>query len=142
MKYSEIDIILLRGDVEDDQMIPDREEDIRPRFHRSKSHHGGGSGGAGSTGADGEGGGGGGGDGSDDDDGIGDDDDSSLSDWNLRKCSAAALDVLASVFRNELLPVLLPILKVCFCSLSFIHGAKVEAGRALVGDAFPPRVGN
>ena len=39
------------------------------------------------------------------------DDDSSLSDWNLRKCSAAALDVLASVFRNDLLPVLLPILK-------------------------------
>ena len=43
----------------------------------------------------------------DEDDG----DDSSLSDWNLRKCSAAALDVLASVFRNDLLPVLLPILK-------------------------------
>lgn len=36
MKYSEIDIILLRGDVEDDQMVPDREEDIRPRFHRSR----------------------------------------------------------------------------------------------------------
>lgn len=34
-----------------------------------------------------------------------------MSDWNLRKCSAAALDVLASVFRNDLLPVLLPILK-------------------------------
>ena len=112
MKYSEIDIILLRGDVEDDQMIPDREEDIRPRFHRSKSHHGGSgsAGGAGSTSAaDGEGGAGA--DGSDDEDGL--DDDSSLSDWNLRKCSAAALDVLASVFRNELLPVLLPILKVC-----------------------------
>ena len=45
---------------------------------------------------------------SDDEDGN---DDSSLSDWNLRKCSAAALDVLASVFRNDLLPVLLPILK-------------------------------
>ena len=27
------------------------------------------------------------------------------------KCSAAALDVLASVFRDDLLPVLLPILK-------------------------------
>ena len=45
---------------------------------------------------------------SDDEDGN---DDASLSDWNLRKCSAAALDVLASVFRDELLPVLLPILK-------------------------------
>ncbi len=33
-------------------------------------------------------------------------------DWNLRKCSAAALDVLANVFTTDLLPVLLPILKV------------------------------
>jgi len=90
MKYSEIDIILLKGDVEEDEMIPDREEDIRPRFHRSRSHHAG-------TGEDG------------DDDGL--DDDSSLSDWNLRKCSAAALDVLATVYMNDILPVLLPILK-------------------------------
>merc|ERR1719322_810933 len=105
MKYSEIDIILLRGDVEEDEMVPDREEDIRPRFHRSRSHHIEGGGGvmAGSPSA---------GDAaepnSDDED---DGDDNSLSDWNLRKCSAAALDVLASVFRNDLLPVLLPILK-------------------------------
>ena len=124
MKYSEIDIILLRGDVEDDQMIPDREEDIRPRFHRSKSHHGGSGGAGGTTAADGagEGGGGGGADGSDDEDGL--DDDSSLSDWNLRKCSAAALDVLASVFRNDLLPVLLPILKVCHCVSLLISGPR------------------
>merc|ERR1712223_1857930 len=105
MKYSEIDIILLRGDVEEDEMVPDREEDIRPRFHRSRSHHIEGGGGvmAGSPSA---------GDAaepnSDDED---DGDDNSLSDWNLRKCSAAALDVLASVFRNDLLPILLPILK-------------------------------
>jgi hypothetical protein len=40
MRYSEIDIILLKGDVEEDnQMVPDREEDIRPRFHRSKLRH-------------------------------------------------------------------------------------------------------
>ncbi|CAN7944319.1 unnamed protein product [Ixodes pacificus] len=38
MKYSEIDVILLKGDVEEDEMIPDREEDIRPRFHKSKTH--------------------------------------------------------------------------------------------------------
>ncbi|GLH02008.1 Importin subunit beta [Gryllus bimaculatus] len=143
MKYSEIDIILLKGDVEEDEMIPDREEDIRPRFHKSRTHtikH------SEENGDDNE-----------DDDGL--DDDSSLSDWNLnlvylflftprvvklmelllswvtpivfigvilhvlvfdvdsftwgtaRKCSAAALDVLANVFREELLPVLVPILK-------------------------------
>lgn len=34
-----------------------------------------------------------------------------LSDWNLRKCSAAALDVLSNVFHDSLLPVLLPLLK-------------------------------
>ncbi|PSN30206.1 Transportin-1 [Blattella germanica] len=48
MKYSEIDVILLKGtknlnwqhqgDVEEDEMIPDREEDIRPRFHKSRTH--------------------------------------------------------------------------------------------------------
>lgn len=48
----------------------------------------------------------------DDDDDIEDgDDDGSLSDWNLRKCSAAALDVLANVFKDDLLPILIPILK-------------------------------
>ena len=31
MKYSEIDIILLRGDVEEDENVPDREEDMKPR---------------------------------------------------------------------------------------------------------------
>ena len=25
--------------LEEDEMVPDREEDIRPRFHRSRSHH-------------------------------------------------------------------------------------------------------
>ncbi|XP_023724249.1 transportin-1 [Cryptotermes secundus] len=96
MKYSEIDVILLKGDVEEDEMIPDREEDIRPRFHKSRTHtikH------SEENGDEEE----------EEDDGM--DDDSSLSDWNLRKCSAAALDVLANVFREELLPVLVPILK-------------------------------
>ncbi|KAJ3604764.1 hypothetical protein NHX12_026816 [Muraenolepis orangiensis] len=72
MKYSEIDIILLKGDTEEDEAIPDNEQDIRPRFHRSRTvaqqHEGG-------------------------------------------KCSAAALDVLANVFRDDLLAHLLPLLK-------------------------------
>ncbi len=37
MKYSEIDVIILRGDVDDDANIPDRIEDIRPRFHRART---------------------------------------------------------------------------------------------------------
>lgn len=50
-------------------MIPDREEDIRPRFHRSKTHthkH---------TEENGDG---------DADSDDGDDDDGSMPDWNLR----------------------------------------------------------
>ncbi|XP_072023725.1 transportin-1-like isoform X2 [Amphiura filiformis] len=99
MKYSEIDIILLKGDVEEDEMIPDSEQDIKPRFHKSRTH---------SQQHSIE----------EEDDDVSDsgseyglDDDDALSDWNLRKCSAAALDVLANVFRDELMPVLLPILK-------------------------------
>ncbi|XP_058802239.1 transportin-1 isoform X2 [Phymastichus coffea] len=104
MKHSELDIILLKGDVEEDEMIPDREEDIRPRFHKSKTHH---QNHAGMKQHMDE-------NGSYDDkdcDEDGGDDDSSLSDWNLRKCSAAALDVLAGVFKEDILPVLVPILK-------------------------------
>lgn len=37
MKYSEIDVIILQGDVDDDEHIPDRIEDIRPRFHRART---------------------------------------------------------------------------------------------------------
>uniref|UniRef100_A0A6I8REM4 Transportin-1 n=1 Tax=Xenopus tropicalis TaxID=8364 RepID=A0A6I8REM4_XENTR len=96
MKYSEIDIILLKGDVEEDEAIPDSEQDIRPRFHRSRTvaqpHE--------EDGIEED---------DDDDDEL--DDDENISDWNIRKCSAAALDVLANVFREELLPHILPLLK-------------------------------
>ena len=92
-------------------MIPDREQDIRPRFHKSRTHtlhrEGAESGRPNADGEIAE-------DGDDLDDGDDDDgmdSDSTLSDWNLRKCSAAALDVLANVFKDDLLPVLLPILK-------------------------------
>ncbi|CAG0890893.1 unnamed protein product [Darwinula stevensoni] len=103
MKYSESDIILLHGDIEEDadEMVPDREEDIKPRFYRSKKHVQQHQLEANSViMTDGE---------ADSDGEL--DDDSLLSDWNLRKCSAAALDMLANVFREDILPVLLPILK-------------------------------
>lgn len=101
MKYSEIDIILLKvklliffyfyksciasicetvlsahvkcvqGDVEEDEAVPDSDQDIKPRFHKSRTvtlqHEGGG-------------------DEEDEDiDDDDDDDDDTLSDWNLRK---------------------------------------------------------
>uniref|UniRef100_A0A4W5LYW1 Uncharacterized protein n=1 Tax=Hucho hucho TaxID=62062 RepID=A0A4W5LYW1_9TELE len=70
MKYSEIDIILLKGDIEEeeDDTVPDSEQDIKPRFHKSRTvtlqHEGG----EGEEGEDDE-----------------DDDDDTLSDWNLRE---------------------------------------------------------
>ena len=83
--------------------MPDKDSDIRPRFHKAKTH----------LAVEGE----------EEclDDGEGSSDEDSddendlkkeaLSDWNLRKCSAAALDVLSNVFHTSLLPVLLPLLK-------------------------------
>ena len=31
-------IFKFQGDVEEDEMIPDKESDIKPRFHKSKTH--------------------------------------------------------------------------------------------------------
>lgn len=49
-----------------------------------------------------------------------DDDGEEVNRWNLRKCSAAGLDVLSTVFGDELLPIVLPIveqkLRVCLCT--------------------------
>lgn len=60
----------LKGDVEEDEAVPDSEQDIKPRFHKSRTvtlqHEGG----EGEEGED-----------IDEDD---DDDDDTLSDWNLR----------------------------------------------------------
>ena len=40
-----------------------------------------------------------------------DDDGEEINRWNLRKCSAAGLDVLSTVFGEELLPIVLPIVE-------------------------------
>lgn len=63
-----------QGDIEEDEAIPDNEQDIRPRFHRSRTvaqqHEG--------DGIEEE---------EDEDDEM-DDDDDTISDWNLREFSA------------------------------------------------------
>lgn len=41
----------------------------------------------------------------------GDDDADEVSRWNMRKCSAAGLDVLSTVFQEELLPIVTPIVQ-------------------------------
>uniref|UniRef100_A0A183CIR4 Transportin-1 n=1 Tax=Globodera pallida TaxID=36090 RepID=A0A183CIR4_GLOPA len=121
MKYTETDIILLKGDVEDDSNVPDRVQDIKPRFHRAKTQ-----GVVGSSSAhtspndlneagfgmpntaqqqqqrqDSD---------DDDDEEEGAGDDETTTEWNLRKCAAASLDVLSGIFTDTLLVHLLPIL--------------------------------
>ena len=118
MKYSDLDLNLLQAD--DDGEVPDRPEDTRPITYRGSRQHvqqyldddnspslypqatdpnnnptpnGD----------------------EEDEDGERDEARGSSADqateWNLRKCSAAALDVLSNVFRDGILPALLPILR-------------------------------
>lgn len=117
MIYSEDDIIILDTDV-DDAAVPDRAEDIKPHLLSSKTHTNervedpnappGSQPGAagGKSRADGEDG-----DESDEEDYDEDEDDEAYTEWNLRKCSAAALDVMAVAFETEMMEVLLPYLK-------------------------------
>ncbi|KAG0488054.1 hypothetical protein HPP92_006865 [Vanilla planifolia] len=82
MVYADDDESLV--DAEDDDTVPDRDEDLKPRFHSSRLH--------------------GPNNGEDPDDGI-------VNVWNLRKCSAAGLDVLSVVYGDEILPTLMPLIQ-------------------------------
>ncbi|KAI0669611.1 ARM repeat-containing protein [Trametes maxima] len=115
MVYSEDDLLWLQGD-EEDAAVPDKETDIKPRHYGGKSHGferevNGDDGGPKRVGAYGEEL----DEGEDDDDYDLDDDEEFAeemsTEWNLRKCAAAALDVLAVRFGADLLNVLLEPLK-------------------------------
>jgi transportin-1 len=121
MKYGEDDLMWLDGGEEvDDAGVEDREQDIKPKFYGSGKTHGfeheaEGGANAEATPKKREGEDGGEDDGDADSFGSGSDDDDyddeMSTEWNLRKCSAAALDVLAVRFGADLLNVLLPHLK-------------------------------
>ncbi|KAI3916084.1 hypothetical protein MKW98_004525 [Papaver atlanticum] len=83
MVYAEDDESLV--DAEEDESFPDRDQDLKPRFHASRFH--------GSENAE------------------DDDDDDIVNVWNLRKCSAAALDILSNVYGDDLLPTLMPLVQ-------------------------------
>ncbi|PQQ14460.1 transportin-1 isoform X2 [Prunus yedoensis var. nudiflora] len=78
MVYADDDESLI--DAEEDGSVPDRDQDIKPRFHSSRAHGS---------------------------ESVEDDDDDIVNVWNLRKCSAAALDILSNVFGDEILPTLM-----------------------------------
>ncbi|KAJ6739285.1 TRANSPORTIN 1 ISOFORM 1 [Salix koriyanagi] len=82
MAYADDDESL--AEAEEDESLPDRDQDLKPRFHTSRFH--------GSDSAE-------------------DDDDDIVNVWNLRKCSAAALDILSNVFGDEILPTLMPVVQ-------------------------------
>ncbi|KAK4705916.1 transportin-1, partial [Phenoliferia sp. Uapishka_3] len=108
MIYSEDDIIILdTGD--DDAAVPDKASDIKPHLLASKTH-------TNERAEDAEGARKNGGDGEDededsDDEDYDEDEDDTYTEWNLRKCSAAALDVMAVAYDAEMMDVLLPYLK-------------------------------
>ncbi|KAF1954713.1 transportin-2 [Byssothecium circinans] len=114
MVYSEDDVLRLEGEKEDAE-LDDRDQDIKPNFATSKSARLTNTNGGDTSNANGAG--------NTIDDNLSDgeiedfdddDDDSTGNDpedqWNLRKCSAAALDVLASVFHEPVFRATLPYL--------------------------------
>lgn len=109
MVYSEEDLLWL--DDAEDAHVPDRDQDIKPRHYESKVHgleHETTTNGERPAGSDDE-----------DDDDLLDEDEDMSTEWNLRKCAAAALDVLAVRFGNQLLQPLLPHLKEKLWSLDW-----------------------
>ncbi|KAI9485129.1 armadillo-type protein [Zychaea mexicana] len=114
MVYSDTDLLMLGGD-ENDAHIPDNEMDIRPRHSRrhrgpmAASHHENNHDDPVTTNDDDDND----NDNDEDDDDDDDedfDDDEFYSEWTLRKCSAAALDVLSTTYNRHVVVVLLPLL--------------------------------
>jgi transportin-1 len=127
MVYSEMDLMLLDMD-DDDEAVPDRETDIKPKGYSGKVHSGhetndpsssnaagGKSREAGDKALDDEE------EDDDDEDYDDEDDDEGAGEWNIRKCSAAALDVMSVSFGGDILEVLLPYLKERLFSEEWTH---------------------
>ena len=119
MVYDEEDILRLEGD-EDDADIEDRAEDVKPQFAKSKVARPVTNGQSSNTTLNGQGiikslAAGNEGDSLSDGEIEEDDDDDDVEEvedrWNLRKCSAATLDVLASTFHGPVFGITLPYLK-------------------------------
>ncbi|XP_039127220.1 transportin-1 [Dioscorea cayenensis subsp. rotundata] len=104
MAYADDDESLI--DAEEDESFPDRDQDLKPRFHSSRFH--------GSENGE-------------------DDDEDIINVWNLRKCSAAALDVIANVFGDEILPSLMPLIQSNLANTSDTTWKEREAAVLAIG---------
>ncbi|CAI5507013.1 unnamed protein product [Closterium sp. Naga37s-1] len=106
MVYADDDDAVI--DAEDEGDAPDSDQDLKPRFHQSRLH--------GANGEDAE-----------------EDYDESASTWNLRKCSAAGLDILSHVFGDALLPILMPLIQTNLADRSEGKWKEREASVLAVG---------
>ncbi|KAI9474313.1 MAG: armadillo-type protein [Benjaminiella poitrasii] len=154
MVYSEIDLMTLGGD-EDDAHIADTEQDIKPRFHKANVVETEGTNkedeasnaekkktgllGDDESDLDDE----------DDEDDYDDfEDDEFYGEWNLRKCSAATLDVLCTSFEADVIRILIPLLKGELESDDWLHrecgilalGAAAEGGMQEIAPHLPDLV--
>ena len=127
MCYSEDDLLALHDANEADAHIPDAESDIRPVHaaqHASK--------GWGRNSIDEEG------DGNETEEGEESDEefarDDGMASWNIRKEAAAVLDVIANTFRDDILPILLPLLQELLQDDSWV---RKEAGILALGAIAP-----
>lgn len=105
MVYSEMDQMLLQSLVEDDENVEDKAQDIRPNIAKSKKHEFS----AAHSAEDHN---------NSDSDSFDDEDEDDdaeaeamLSEWNLRKCSAAALDVFSTKYPELVLEYSMPYLR-------------------------------
>ena len=90
MVYSDYDIAVLgEEDDEEEQAAPDRDQDLKPRHYKAKNRAV---------------------NGNDSDSDEDEDEDEVYNEWNLRKCSAATLDVLSTAYGTSILEYLLPLL--------------------------------
>lgn len=129
MIYTEMDLLALGAD-DDDAHIADKVEDIKPQHVKAKqhttseqSHDTGASKPNGLKFGEDE-------ENEDEEDDYDDDDEDLYAEWNLRKCSAAALDVLSTVYETRLLEQCLPHLK---ATLSSSDWKEREAGILALG---------
>ena len=116
MIYSEEELASLDTN-DDDAAVPDDAKDFKPRFHKAKTHshdHLEGTGKPPTESYDQDG------DESDFDE-TDEEGEEGYEDWNIRKCSAAALDIFATMLGEYLLEILLPHLKAELFHESWLH---------------------